>query len=400
MIELDVATRRKPVAVAEQPPSNYLVLGDFGGCAPGPILVDRETIDAAMSRMDVRIGALPFHKMEDFHPDHLCRRAPLLRSAPSEWSSPETQSTNGPFREHLQELARAYARHQQSAPGDASPRYAELGGHMRRILHHPEFQEIESVWRGLDFLLGEVNKHESANSTGNGVHIYIAQYSREDANRELPALALDPPAGAAAEPGTRIQELLNARRWRAIAGLYTFGPAAFDIQLLRQMALLAAQARAPFVSAWPAAGAEANMGPDWGELTAMPEADHLGLALPRFLLRLPYGEGGSPIDSFPFEEMLGDPVPSRYLWGNPALACLSLLARGGEALDVTGLPLHVYEKEGKVATAPCAETPIAEVRELALIEAGLMPLVPSAKSDSARLAGFRAINGKELPVAP
>ena len=221
---------------------------------------------------------------------------------------------------------------------------------------------------------------------GRSTRVFLAQYSREDANRDLHE--------ATSLRGTRMLELLNARKWRAIAGLYTFGPEAADIEFLGAMALLAAHVRAPFL-----AEGSVDMGPHWSELTAIPEASHVGLALPRFLLRLPYGARTSAIDSFAFEEMPGAPVHGHYLWGNPALACLALLTRQGDTLDLRGLPLHTFQKDGEWTMTPCAEVLMTEGQALALIEIGMMPLVSYAESDRVRLAGFRAINGKELAVA-
>jgi type VI secretion system protein ImpC len=142
------------------------------------------------------------------------------------------------------------------------------------------------------------------------------------------------------------------------------------------------------------------MGGHWEELRSIAEASYLGLVVPRFLLRLPYGAQTSPIDSFPFEEMPADaPMHSRYLWGNPALACLALLNAGGDALNLEGLPVHTYQEDGEWKMTPCAEVWMTEAQVLALIELGLMPLVSYRDSDRVRLAGFRAINGKELPLA-
>ena len=68
--------------------------------------------------------------------------------------------------------------------------------------------------------------------------------------------------------------------------------------------------------------------PAWQGLRQLPEAALVGLAVPRFLLRLPYGENTTSIDKFSYEEMSPPPNPSHYLWGNPALACATLLAQG------------------------------------------------------------------------
>jgi type VI secretion system protein ImpC len=152
--------------------------------------------------------------------------------------------------------------------------------------------------------------------------------------------------------------------------------------------------RAPFL----AEGA-VDMGRHWEELRAIPEASYLGLAVPRFLLRLPYGARTSPADAFPLEEMPpGAPLHAHFLWGNPALACLALLT-AGEALNLEGLPVHTYQEDGEWKMTPCAEVWMTETQVLALIDLGLMPLVAFKDSDRVRLAGFRAINGDELPLA-
>jgi type VI secretion system protein ImpC len=193
---------------------------------------------------------------------------------------------------------------------------------------------------------------------------------------------------------TRMSALLNARKWRAVIGHYKFGPDLADIEFLARIALLAAHARAPFI-----AEGSAGMGDHWDELRSIPEAAYLGLALPRFLLRLPYGASTAAIESFAFEEMPGAPVHTHYLWGNPALAFLTLLTSGGGALNLPGLPLHTYQQEGEWHMTPCAEVWMTETQVLELIDLGLMPLVSFRDSDRVRLAGFRAINGEELALS-
>ena len=60
-------------------------------------------------------------------------------------------------------------------------------------------------------------------------------------------------------------------------------------------------------------------------MRAQPDAAWLGLALPRFLLRLPYGKKTDRCERFDFEELPDDPLHEHYLWGSPALACAVLL---------------------------------------------------------------------------
>ena len=52
----------------------------------------------------------------------------------------------------------------------------------------------------------------------------------------------------------------------------------------------------------------------WGALRKLPEAIYLGLALPGFLLRLPYGADTDPIEYLEFEEMPKVPDHNHYLF--------------------------------------------------------------------------------------
>jgi type VI secretion system protein ImpC len=215
-------------------------------------------------------------------------------------------------------------------------------------------------------------------------HIHIAQFSRQDLERDL--------AQSADLRSTQTYALLHNRPWQGIFGLYTFGAADADIDLLGRIALLAASVNAPFV-----AEGSADMGAHWDELRSIPEAKYLGLALPRFLLRLPYGAKSSPIESFDFEEMPTVPVHAHYLWGHPALACLALMV-GADELDLHHLPLHSYKEDDEWKMTPCAEVWMTEPQVSALIDLGLMPLISFRDSDRIRLAGFRAINSAALPL--
>src|SRR5258708_37474432 len=97
MIELETQTRRKSVVVDDDPPSNYLVLGDFGGRAAAPMAIDRDNFDGVLSRMDVHVAGTPFRELDDFHPDRLFQRLPLFRDFDAAHSaeSPE-ESRNEP----------------------------------------------------------------------------------------------------------------------------------------------------------------------------------------------------------------------------------------------------------------------------------------------------------------
>ena len=138
----------------------------------------------------------------------------------------------------------------------------------------------------------------------------------------------------------------------------------------------------------------------WQSLRTSAVADRIGLALPRVLARLPYGEETEEIDSFHFEEM-----PQRnhedYLWANPAFACGRLLAESftlhawdmepGSHVDLGYLPAHHYNEDGESRLQPCAELLLSESTMVAMLDQGLMPLVSYRNQNTAVLGRFQSI---------
>jgi len=395
---MDVAPSRKAVTVETSEPARYLVLGDFGGRITEPLAVDRDNIDSVLARLDVSLGRLTFSEVEDFHPDRLFARLDLFRELdePPEPPPPAysgsgavakpdlekilkpgsllDQITGGsdPFQDYVSELGRAHTI-PKKAPDTA--RVTALAERMNGLLHHARFQALEAVWRGMDFVA------RSAEDENTRVH--MTQMSKDELAADLANESLR---------ATRLYALISSRRWAGIVGLYTFTKAPDDIELLGKIALLAGHAKAPFV-----AGGSMDMGPFWQELRSIPESNYIGLALPRIMLRPPYGPSTSAIESFEYNEMPGQPVHEDYLWGNPALACLAVLVRDG-ALDIEGVPTHSWQDEGEWKMTPGAERYLTDDQVEALIDVGLMPIVSFRDSDRVRLTGFRAINSRALPV--
>jgi type VI secretion system protein ImpC len=390
MIELDVAPRRTKIVTSADEPARYLVLGDFGGKVVEPLAVDRDNLNDVLSILHVTAGGMRIRNLEDFHPDSLFERLELAAPEPEPESRPvsspkpdieellrptsllEQIASGGgdPFEQYVKDLARAHSAPQQKKNGD---RAAGLSERMNSLLHHPRFQELESAWRGLDFAIRQMDD--------SGARIHIVQYSEQDLNIDLASENLR---------ATRLYSLLHARRWTAVIGLHSFQES--EIELLARTALVAADARAPYL-------AQASLGiwASLAELRDIPEAAFVGLALPRLLLRLPYGPRTSPIDSFEFEEMPGAPVHQNYLWGNAALACLAALVRcEPENLNLDGLPAHTYKQDSEWTMTPCAEVNLTETQVLALIDNGLMPLISYKDRPLVRLAGFRAITSAPL----
>jgi len=287
---------------------------------------------------------------------------------------------------------------------------------MRGILHHEDFQALESSWRSLFGMVSELELDED-------LHLYVCDIRRQELLAGLP------------EPGTELHEcalfqlLVERRRqatddtpWTVIVGDYFFGRESEDIALLTGLGAAATVNGGVFLGgAKPeilgcSAVAELadarywSYGDDdgalWQSLRTSPVADRIGLALPRVLARLPYGEKTEEIDSFYFEEM-----PQRnhesYLWANPSYACGRLLAESftrqgwdmepGAHVDLGYLPAHNYMDDGESKLQPCAELLLSESTMVAILDAGLMPLVSYRNQNTAVLGRFQSIAS---PLAP
>jgi type VI secretion system protein ImpC len=389
MIELDVAPRRTQIVAPADEPARYLVLGDFGGRNASPLAVDRDSINDVLSILHVTAGGMQIRDLEDFHPDRLYQRLEMAPASIEETDEPPAspqadleallrpaslleQIAEGgdPFEKYVKELARAH-----SAPQKKSvDRTAALCERMNALLHHPRFQTLESAWRGIDFAVREMDDAAA--------RIHIVQFSKEDLAIDLASDNLR---------ATRLYAILHSRRWAGAIGLHSFDES--EIELLARIALVAADASVPYLAEGsPQIGAE--------HFRDIPEASYLGLALPRLLLRLPYGSHTSPIDSFPFEEMPGAPIHGHFLWGSAAVACLAILVRGeADNLNLDGLPAHTYKQDSEWIMTPCAELLMTETQVLALIDRGLMPLVSYKDRPLVRLGGFRSVASKPLPLA-
>jgi type VI secretion system protein ImpC len=283
---------------------------------------------------------------------------------------------------------------------------------MRALLHYPPFQTLEAAWRAIYFLIRRAE-------TGSQLQIFLLDISKEELAADLSATSDLAATGLYRLLVESTVGTPGAEPWALLAGDYTFGPEPEDAQLLGRLAKLASAAGAPFVAAASprvvgcASLASAPHPRDWHlelqpeeqaawtALRALPEASSIGLALPRFLLRLPYGAKTDSVESFAFEEMTPESGHEDYLWGNPAFAVALLLAqafseagwdmRPGSHAEIDRLPLHVYEQEGESVLKPCAEALLTEDAAEQILDHGLMPLVSLKGQDVARLVRFQSI---------
>ncbi len=383
-----------------------------------PVLIDRDNVDDVMESfqpaLDIRGMHIEFNEIDDFHPDRLYRdldvfrqlseekHKPLAAAAspkPVQRSMPDLRGGNlldsmlddggdepaatpapGDLAEFIKKVTAAHLapredprQKEQAAKADSVAAVA-----MREILHDPAFQALEAGWRAVNMLTRRLETDEL-------LKLYIIDATLNDVVGDMAGLE-------------RLIAGPNAS-WAVVIGNYTFGQSAEYAQALARIARVARAANAPFVAEAvpPSSGSDA---PEWAALRASDEARWIGLLLPRFLARLPYGRKSSPVESFEFEEMPQN-AHQDYLWGNPAFCCGCLIGQSftadgwnlrlGTQRTVGGLPLYAYIEAGATELKPCAEVLMTEKEAEYLMNLGIMPLASLKEQDAVLLVRFQSI---------
>jgi type VI secretion system protein ImpC len=322
------------------------------------------------------------------------------RDAPSGWTPPRD-----PLQSFIQKaLAPHLAPREDPQAPELLTRLDEAAGTlMRAILHGKEFQALEAVWRALFLMIRRLE-------TGSLLKVYLLDMTRAELEEDIQAGALEESALYRLLVGEVAKDPDHVG-WAVVAGHFSFDQSERDTGLLQRLGRLARAAGAPFLAEGDLGGGRAaaeDAGP-WGALRRSAEASWLGLALPRYLLRLPYGKKTDAVESFRFEEIPGVPAHGDYLWGNPALACAYLLGeafsqdgwqmRPGAAREISDMPLHVYEESGEAQLRPCVELALTPSEAEWALDAGYMPLIWLRGHDSIRLVRFQSIADPAAPLS-
>jgi len=283
---------------------------------------------------------------------------------------------------------------------------------MAALLHRPAFQELEAAWRQVAWLV-------SGLETGEDLKLYLLDVTKDELAADIGGAGRDLERSGLfrllVEKGLQTP---GGQPWSLFAGHYAFGATEEDVTLLAALGTIASRAGGPFLAAarpevvgsgpldrTPDPAEWRPLDPDdetrWQALRRHPGASWIGLALPRVMLRLPYGKRTDEIDPFDFEELPPGSKHEDYLWGNPAVACALLIGRAftdrgwsmepGDLLDVDDLPLHLFEEDGERKIKPCAEILLSERGGDAILGRGVMPLLSYRDRNMARVLRFQSI---------
>ncbi|WP_157269356.1 type VI secretion system contractile sheath large subunit [Azohydromonas aeria] len=294
----------------------------------------------------------------------------------------------------------------------------KLSQQVNAIVHHADFQQMESAWRGLHYLVNNTETDEM-------LKIRVFNISKQELGKTLKRYK-----GTAWDQSPlfkRVYEeeygLFGGEPFGCMVGDYYFDHSPPDVELLGEMSKIAASAHMPFISG--ARPSVMQMG-SWQELAdprdlskkfTMPEyapwrslresedSRYIGLAMPRFLARLPYGAKTCPVEEFDFEEETAGGSHAAYTWANSAYAMAVNINRSFKLYGwcsrirgvesggaVEGLPTHTFPTdEGGVAMKCPTEIAISDRREAELAKNGFMPLLHRKNSDLAAFIGAQSL---------
>lgn len=299
----------------------------------------------------------------------------------------------------------------------------KLSDQVNIILHHADFQKIEGAWRGLHYM---VNNTE----TDQHLKIRVMDMPKSDLAKTLKRYK-----GAAWDQSPLFKKVyeeeygqFGGEPFGAIVGDYHFDHSPADVELLGEMAKISASAHAPFITG--ASPSLMQMGswqelsnprdltkifgtPEyaaWRSLRESDDARYLGLCMPRFLARTPYGARTNPVEEFDFEEDTGSADHSKYTWANAAYAMATNINRSYKLYGwgsrirgiesggaVENLPLHTFPTDDGGVDQKCpTEIAISDRREAELSANGLLSLIHRKNSDFAAFIGAQSLHKPAL----
>lgn len=285
------------------------------------------------------------------------------------------------------------------------------------IIHHAEFQEVESLWRSLKYV---VDKADFKANT----KIELLDVDKTTIASDFEDVAETSQSGLYKQVYEKEYDTPGGEPFTAMISPFDFDASAKDVALLRSISKVASVSHCPFIGSVgagffnKAAISEVNEIEDlpnymeraeyirWNAFRETEDSRYIGLTLPRFLLRLPYGEH-HPVRRFDYQENVSSSA-DQYLWGSASFAFAANLCQSfsqyGWCVNIRGpesggrvenLPLHQYDAGRGLQTKIPSEILISETRELAFANLGFIPLSYYKNSD---YACFFSANSTQKPT--
>lgn len=295
----------------------------------------------------------------------------------------------------------------------------KLSDQVNAIMHHEEFQKLESSWRGLAYTLNQ-------SETDASLRVKVLNASKAELQammRRYPGAKWDksPLHNMVYEQNLGT---LGGKPFGCLIGDYEFSHSSADVTLLNSISKVSEAALCPFVASaapqllgldsWNEIGTPPDLSEifetpeyaQWNSLRDSENARFVALTLPRVLAREPYGqESNSVCEEFNFEEETDGHGGQKYSWMNASHAMAANINRafkehgwtvrirgvksGGE---VQQLPTHVFDTGDGAKDLKCpTEVSITDRREGELSKAGLIGLIHRQNTDKAAFIGAQSL---------
>ncbi|MGZ5124198.1 MAG: type VI secretion system contractile sheath large subunit [Burkholderiales bacterium] len=294
----------------------------------------------------------------------------------------------------------------------------KLSEQVNLIMHHADFQQLEGGWRGLHYLVNNTETDEM-------LKIRFMNISKSDLGKTVKRFK-----GTNWDQSPIFKKVYEAEYGQfggepfgCLVGDYYFDHSPPDVELLGEMAKNAAAAHTPFIAgsspsvmqmeSWQELANPRDLTKifttpeyaSWRSLRESDDARYIGLAMPRFLARIPYGSRTNPVEEFDLEEDTGAADHSRYTWANSAYAMATNITRSFKMYGwcsrirgvesggaVEGLPVHTFPTDDGGVDMKCpTEIAISDRREAELAKNGFMPLLHRKNSDFAAFIGAQSL---------
>jgi type VI secretion system protein ImpC len=298
----------------------------------------------------------------------------------------------------------------------------KLSEQVNAIIHHEDFQKMESAWRGLHYLVNNTETDEQ-------LKIRVMNISKTDLHKTLKRYK-----GTSWDQSPIFKKVyeeeygqFGGEPFGAIVGDYYFDQSPPDVELLSEMAKIAASAHSPFLvgaspalmqmDSWQELSNPRDLTkifstPDyagWRSLRESPDSRYLAMCMPRFLSRTPYGVKTNPVEEFAFEEDTGSADHSKYAWSNAAYAMAVNINRSFKTYGwcsrirgvesggaVENLPTHSFPTDDGGVDMKCpTEISISDRREAELSKNGFMAMIHRKNSDFAAFIGAQSLQKPE-----
>ncbi|MGN0903186.1 MAG: type VI secretion system contractile sheath large subunit [Succinivibrio sp.] len=295
----------------------------------------------------------------------------------------------------------------------------KLSAQVNAIIHHEDFQNMESAWRGLSYLVNNTQTSET-------LKIRVLNISKKDLQKTIKKFK-----GTAWDQSPLFKRMYEdeygtagGEPYGALIGDYYFNHSAQDIELMKGIAQIASAAHAPFISSadpsilnldsWQDLSNPRDLSkifstPEYAAWRSFRESDdsrYVALTLPKVLSRVPYGPNTNAVEGFNFVEDTGSGNSEKYNWMNAAYAmgvninrsfadygwCARI--RGVESGGIVeSLPTHTFPTDdGGVAMKCPTEIAITDRREAELSKNGFLPLCYWKNTDYAVFLGGQTVN--------